>query len=211
MPISFHQNYETPRTDQANLGPVVSGSEPFGKNATTPEDLEAIRHDLNDWHGANDAVIRLVGRDSDKLLSLLALLRRASATDVWTKAELNVTAKLYDDAARSLRRLKDWGEARNLGLSENSEKWLLGRSNDLQLLAATLRKRAPKADKRDNPRVGRALARLIDYVRQKAKSPLYVPLALLISVATERHTEPEAVRKWWKNNATKYADALKHY
>ena len=78
-------------------------------------------------------------------------------------------------------------------------------------MAEKLRDRAPKADKRANPRLGRACARLIAYARQKAKSPPFVPLAVLISVATSKPRDTDTIRKWWANNAKKFADALKHY
>ena len=178
----------------------------------TPEELEAIRNGLDESLGAHDAVKQLValGCEFDRLLTLLALLLRASATDVWTKAELKNAAKFCELAATELRRLTNWGEARNLGLLEDSERWLLERSDDLQLLAAKLREWAPKADKRDNPRLGRARARLVDYARQNAKSPPYVPLAILISVATGKNTDPDTVRKLWRNNADKFAHVLMH-
>ena len=144
------------------------------------------------------------GCDIGELLRLLALLCRASTTDVWTKADLNEAAKCFGRAAKKLLSLKNWGEARNLGLAEDSERWLAERSGDLGLLTAKLRERAPKADKRDNPRLGRARARLIRYVRQKTGSPLYEPLSVLISGATGKEWEPDAIRKWWKNNTKKF-------
>jgi hypothetical protein len=64
-------------------------------------------------------------RRDGELRRLLALLRRASTTDVWTKADLNDAAKLYERAANNMLRLKNWGEARNLGLREDSERWLI--------------------------------------------------------------------------------------
>jgi hypothetical protein len=48
---------------------------------------------------------------------------------------------------------------------------------------------------------------LIDYASQKTGQP-YVPLALLISVATGKPHEPDAIRKWWALNAKKYANVL---
>jgi hypothetical protein len=136
-------------------------------------------------------------------------LRRASATSVWSKDELNDAAKLYEHAAENLLELRNWGEARNLGVSEDSEQWLSTREQELRLLAERLRDRAPKADKRANPRLGRACARLIAYAGRKAKSPPFVPLAVLISVATSKPRDPDTIRKWWTNNAKKFADALK--
>jgi hypothetical protein len=178
----------------------------------TDEEVTALRNRLDKWLGANDAVQQLiaVGCDVDVLLTLLAMLCRASTTDVWTKADLNDAAKLYERAANNLLRLKNWGEARNLGLTEDSERWLAERSGDLRLLTARLRERAPKADKRNNPRLGRALARLIHYARLKAESPLYGPLSVLISVATGRDRDPDTIRKWWANNAKKFADIVNH-
>jgi hypothetical protein len=66
----------------------------------THEELTTIRNDLDEWPGADDAVKQLVsaGCDADMLCTLLVRLRRASATDVWTKAELN-------DAARGCNRV----------------------------------------------------------------------------------------------------------
>ena len=165
----------------------------------TDEEVTALRSRLDQWPGANDAVQQLVdvGCDVGGLLTLLALLCRASTTDVWTKADLNDAAKLYERAANNLLRLKNWGEARNLGLMEDSERWLAERSGDLRLLTARLREWAPRADKRTNPRLGRALARLIHYARLKAESPLYGPLSVLISVATGKDRDPDTIRKWW--------------
>jgi hypothetical protein len=173
----------------------------------TQKELTALHNSLDNCPGANDAVQQLheAGCDVGELLTLLALLCRASTTDVWTKADLNDAAKLYERAANNLLRLKNWGEARNLDLTEeDSERWLAERSGDLRLLTARLRERAPEADKRDNPRLGRARARLIRYVRQKTGSPLYEPLSVLISGATGKEWEPDAIRKWWKNNTKKF-------
>jgi hypothetical protein len=179
--------------------------------SSTDEELTAISKGLDELPGAQDALKQLVavGCDVGILLTLLVRLRRASTTYVWSKAELNDAAKLYEHAANNLLWLKEWGEARNLGLPEDSERWLSERSADLRLLTARLRERAPKADKRANPRLGRALARLIDYAREKTESPLYVPLALLISVATNKHRDPDTIRKWWANNAKRFTHALK--
>jgi hypothetical protein len=112
----------------------------------TNEELTALRNRLDKWPGANDAVQQLVaaGCDFGVLLKLLALLCRASTTDVWTKADLNDAAKLYERAANNLLRLKNWGEARNLGLTEDSERWLAERSGDLLLLTDRLGSGRPK-------------------------------------------------------------------
>jgi hypothetical protein len=176
---------------------------------TTPGELAAIQYDLDDWQGADDAMNQLIaaGCELVTLQTLLVRLRRASPTEGWAKAELNRAAKLFDRGATTLGRLKNWGEARNLDLSEDSEQWLSERADDLRRLAERLRERAPKADKRDNRRLGRARARLIDYASQKTGQP-YVPLALLISVATGKPHEPDAIRKWWALNAKKYANVL---
>jgi hypothetical protein len=145
------------------------------------------------------------GCDRGELETLLVRLRRALGTTPWSKAELIFEANRFACSAKTLLRLKKWGEARNLRLPGDSERWLAERSENLRLLAARLRERAPEADKRDNRRLGRAKARLIDYVIRKTASPRYEPLALLISVATHKVWEPDTTRKWWANNSKKYA------
>jgi hypothetical protein len=108
-------------------------------------------------------------------------------------------------------KLPKWAKYSCQTQPDDSERWLSDRRDDLRLLAERLRERAPKADKRDNQRLGRAQARLIDYVIQQTGSPPpYVPLALLISAATDNCREPDTIRKWWKNNSKKYAGVLMH-
>jgi hypothetical protein len=150
------------------------------------------------------------GCDDGELRRLLALLWRASETEVWTKEDLIDASKLYERAANKLLSLKNWGEARNLGLAEDSERWLAERYDELSLLTKKLGEWAPKADKRNNPRLGRARARLIHYVRQKTKSPRYVPVSVLISAAIDKYCDPDSTRHWWKNNETRFASTVNH-
>ncbi len=178
----------------------------------TDEELTSLRDRLDKWPLADHSLQQLheAGCDVGELLRLLALFCRASTTDVWTKAGLNEAAKCFERAANKMRSLENWGEARNLGLAEDSERWLAKRSGDLRRLTAKLRERAPKADRRDNPRRGRALARLIHYTRQNAESPLYGPLSVLISAATDEYRDPDTIRKWWDNNEEKFASTVNH-
>lgn len=178
----------------------------------TLEERAAIQNDLHQWAGADDALNQLIaaGCDRGELEMLLVRLRRAWGTTPWSKAELMAAAKFFTRGANKLRSLQRWGETRNLHLPNDSERWLSDRCDDLRLLADRLRERAPKADKRDNQRLGRARARLISYVLQKTASPLYTPLALLISVATRKDCDRHAIRKWWANNSKKYAAVSMH-
>ena len=179
----------------------------------TQEERAAIQDDVHCWTGADAALEQLIaaGCGRDEVETLLVRLRRALGTTPWSKTDLMAAAKVFTRGADKLRSLKRWGETRNLHLPDDSERWLSDRCDDLRLLAERLKERAPKADKRDNQRLGRAQARLIYYVIQKTGSPPpYVPLALLISAATDSSREPDTIRKWWKNNSKKYADVLRH-
>ena len=174
----------------------------------THEELAAIQDDIHDRTGADAALEQLIaaGCDRGELEILLVRLRRASGTTPWSKTDLIAAAKFFTRGANKLLSLKRWGETRNLHLPHDSERWLSDRCDDLRLLAERLRERAPKADKRDNQRLGRARARLIAYVLQKTASPLYAPVALLIAVAMRKEDcDRNTIRKWWAHNSKKYA------
>jgi len=176
----------------------------------TQEEWAAIQYDLDEWSDAALNQLIAGGCDRGELKTLLVRLRRASETTTWSKADLEDAANRVSRTAKTLRRLQKWGEARNLHLADDSERWLSERSADLQTLTERLRERAPDADKRDNPRLGRAQARLIAYVRQKTASPQYAHLALLISAATHKDRDGDTLRKWWANNKKKYANLPAH-